>query len=296
MSTLPWQWLAVNDQSALGHQGIATAKVHILGVPRFCANLSFLFPDLPFYDRFDAAAANGFTGVEYAFPYEYDVAEIVRRLRANDLTQVLFNFPAGDFAKGERGFASDPSRVAEFRRGVTDAVRIARELDCVRINCLSGIAIERLDPAIARATLVDNLRFAARELDAIGATVMIEPLNRVETPNFLVGTSAEVLALIAEAGAPNLRLQYDVYHAQRSEGNIIATVRAHIASIGHVQIADSPGRNEPGTGELAYERILPVFDELGYDGWIGLEYRQSRPAPDTFDWIASLRTPEVTAP
>jgi hydroxypyruvate isomerase len=270
--------------------------VHILGVPRFCANLSFLFADLPFYDRIDAAAANGFTGVEYAFPYEYDVAEIRRRLRANGLTQVLFNFPAGDFATGERGFASDPSRVAEFRHGVADAVRIARELDCARINCLCGIAIEGLDPATARTTLVDNLRFAAGELEVVGATAMIEPLNRIETPNFLIGTSAEALALIAQVGAPNLRLQYDIYHAQRSEGNVIATIRAQIGRIGHVQIADSPGRNEPGTGELAYERILPVFDGLGYDGWIGLEYRQSRPAPATFNWIASLRTPEVTAP
>jgi hydroxypyruvate isomerase len=242
------------------------------GVPRFSANLSFLFGDLPFYDRIDAAAANGFRGVEYAFPYEYDVGEIRRRLRAHGLTQALFNFPAGDFAKGERGFASDPSRVDEFQRGVDDAVRIARELDCSRVNCLCGIAIDGLDAATARATLVANLRHAAQALDAIGAT-----------------------ELIAQVGAPNLRLQYDVYHAQRSEGNIIATIRAQIAQIGHVQIADSPGRNEPGTGELAYERILPVFEELGYDGWIGLEYRQSRPAPETFSWIESLTAHEVTA-
>jgi hydroxypyruvate isomerase len=264
-------------------------------VPRFSANLSFLFGDLPFYDRIDAAAANGFSGVEYAFPYEYDIGEIRRRLRALDLTQVLFNFPAGDFGKGERGFASDPSRVDEFRRGVDDAVRIARELDCTRINCLCGIAIEGLDPATARATLIANLRFAALALDTIGATALVEPLNRIDTPGFLIGTSAEALALIEDVGARNLRLQYDVYHAQRSEGNVIATIRAQIGRIGHVQIADSPGRNEPGTGELAYERILPVFDELGYDDWIGLEYRQSRPAPETFSWIASLAPHEVTA-
>ena len=148
---------------------------------------------------------------------------------------------------------------------------------------------------LTRATLVANLRYAAQALDAIGATALVEPLNRIDTPNFLIGTTAEALALIDQVGAPNLRLQYDVYHAQRSEGNVIATIRAQIARIGHVQIADSPGRNEPGTGELAYERILPVFDELGYDGWIGLEYRQSKPAPQTFSWIAPLTAHEVTA-
>jgi hydroxypyruvate isomerase len=273
----------------------ATIGTEGLGVPRFCTNLGFLYQDLPFYDRIDAAAEHGFRGVEYPFPYEYDVGEIRNRLRANGLTQVLFNFPAGDFAKGERGFASDPSRVDEFRRGVADAVRIAGELECARVNCLCGLAIDGLDPATARATLVANLRFAAQALDAIGATALIEPLNRIDTPGFLIGTSAEALALIDEVGATNLRLQYDVYHAQRAEGNVIATIRAQIGRFGHVQIADSPGRNEPGTGELAYERILPVFDELGYDGWIGLEYRQSRPAPETFSWIESLPAHEVTA-
>ena len=264
-------------------------------MPRFSANLSFLFQDLPFYDRFDAAAQNGFRGVEYMSPYDYDVAEIKRRLREHGLTQVLFNLPVGDFAKGERGFATDPERVGEFRAGVATAVTIARELDCTRVNCLAGIAIPGLDPVRARATLVDNVRYAAQALDAIGATLVVEPLNRIDTPGFVIGTTAEALALIDETGAPNFKLQYDVYHAQRAEGNVIATIRAHAARFGHVQIADSPGRNEPGTGELAYERILPVFDEIGYDGWIGLEYRPSRPVPDTFSWIDAFRTHEVAA-
>ncbi|HEX3550930.1 MAG TPA: TIM barrel protein [Candidatus Elarobacter sp.] len=260
---------------------------------RFSANLSFLFGELPFLDRIDAAAANGFRGVEYMSPYEYDVAEIKRRLRANGLEQVLFNLPVGDFAKGERGFASDPARVDEFREGVDDAVDVARELGCTRVNMLVGIAIPGHDGAYARATLVKNARYAARALDAIGATLLVEPLNRIDTPGFLIGTTAEALALIAETGAKNFKLQYDMYHAQRVEGNQIATIRAHAAQIAHVQIADSPGRNEPGTGELAYERILPVLDDVGYEGWIGLEYKPSRPVPQTFDWVASFRTPEV---
>jgi hydroxypyruvate isomerase len=262
---------------------------------RFSANLSFLFQELPFYDRIEAAAANGFRGVEYMAPYDYEVAEIKRRLRAHGLTQVLFNLPAGDFAKGERGFATDPERVGEFRVGVAAAVAIARELECTRVNCLAGIAIPGLDPARARTTLVDNLRYAARALDAIGATLVVEPLNRIDTPGFVIGTTAEALSVIDETGARNFKLQYDVYHAQRSEGNVIATIRAHAARFGHVQIADSPGRNEPGTGELAYERILPVFDEVGYDGWIGAEYRPSRPVPDTFSWMAAFLTQQGAA-
>jgi hydroxypyruvate isomerase len=264
-------------------------------MPRFSANLSFLFQELPFYDRLDAAAANGFRGVEYMSPYDYEVAEIKRRLRANGLTQVLFNLPVGNFAKGERGFASDPERVDEFREGVINAVDIARELDCKRVNLLVGIAIPGRDSAYARATLTKNARYAARALDEIGATLVVEPLNRIDTPGFLIGTTAEALALIADTGASNFKLQYDIYHAQRAEGNIIATIRAHAAQFGHVQLADSPGRNEPGTGELAYERILPALDAAGYDGWVGAEYKPSRPVPETFAWIEALRTHEVAA-
>ncbi len=207
--------------------------------------------------------------------------------------QVLFNLPLGDFAKGDRGIAADPQRVAEFRTGVGDAVRIARELGCTRMNLLAGLAIPGVDAARAHATLVENARYAAGALDTIGATLVVEPLNRIETPGFLIGTTAEALALIAETGARNFKLQYDMYHAQRVEGNQIATIRAHAAQLGHVQIADSPGRNEPGTGELAYERILPVLDEVGYGGWVGLEYRPSRPVPATFDWTRAFRTHEV---
>lgn len=262
-------------------------------MPRFSANLSFLFPDLAFLDRLDAAAENGFRGVEYMSPYEYDVAEIKRRLRAHRLEQVLFNLPVGNFAAGERGYASDPDRVPEFRRGVLDAVAIARELECTRVNCLVGIAVTGLSAGRARETLVANLRHAADGLASIGATLLVEPLNRIETPNFLIGTTAEGLALIAEVARPNFKLQYDCYHAQRVEGNVIATLREHLGIIGHVQIADSPARNEPGTGELAYERILPALDGFGYDGWVGLEYRSSLPVPQTFGWMNTLLHSEI---
>lgn len=264
-------------------------------MPRFSANLSFLYPELPFLDRIDAAAANGFRGVEYMSPYEYDVAEIKRRLRAGGVAQVLFNLPVGDFANGERGYATDPARVKEFRRGVEAAVTIARDLDCTRVNCLTGIAIPGLDPAVARATLVENMRYAASSLAATGVTLVVEPLNRIETPGFVIGTTAEGLALIDETGAPNFGLQYDCYHAQRSEGNIIATLRAQISRIKHVQIADSPARNEPGTGELAYERILPVLDEIGYDGWVGLEYKPSRATAETLSWMRAFTANEVVS-
>ena len=264
-------------------------------MPRFSANLSFLYQEHALPDRIDAAAADGFTGVEYMSPYESDIADLTRRLRAHGIEQVLINLPMGDFAAGERGFASDPSRVDEFKRGVAAAATAARDLGCTRVNCLVGKAIPGVDPATARATLVSNVRYAATALAEHGVQLVVEPLNRIETPGFLIGTSAEGLALIDEAGVPNLALQYDIYHAQRVEGNIIATLRAQIARIGHVQIADSPGRNEPGTGELAYERILPVLDEIGYGGWVGLEYKPSRATSDTFTWMHALRAHEVVS-
>jgi hydroxypyruvate isomerase len=262
---------------------------------RFSANLSFLFQDLDFHDRIDAAAEHGFRGVEYMAPYDHEVGEIARRLRAHGLEQVLFNLPAGDFAAGERGYASDPARIEEFRRGVASALAIARELRCTRVNCLVGKTLPGVAFDLARATLVENLRFAARALAASGVTLVVEPLNRIETPGFIIGTTAEALALIDEVADPNLLLQYDIYHAQRAEGNVIATMRAHAARFGHVQIADSPGRNEPGTGELAYERILPALDATGYGGWVGLEYKSSLPVSRTFAWIDALERERITS-
>ncbi len=259
-------------------------------MPRFSANLSFLFGErATIAERIDAAAGAGFTGVEYMFPYAEDVGALRDRLRAGRLEQVLFNLPAGDFAAGERGIAADPARRDEFARGVADAVRIAGDLRCRRVNCLVGKRLPEVDEQRARAALVGNLRHAAAALAAADVLLVIEPLNRIETPDFFIGTTAEALALIDEVSHPNLALQYDCYHAQRAEGNLIATIRAHAARrFGHVQIADSPDRQEPGTGEIAYERVLHALDASGYTGWVGLEYKPAARTEDGLDWIERL--------
>jgi hydroxypyruvate isomerase len=257
-------------------------------IDRFSANLGFLFTELPMLERFAAAASAGFGGVEYMAPYDYDVATLRAQLREHGLQQVLFNLPAGDFAAGERGYAVDPGRVDEFRAGVAAAKAIAGELGCTRINCLVGKAVPDVPAERQRATLIENLRFAAAELGGAGITLLVEPLNRIETPGFFIGTSAEGLALLDAIGSEHARLQFDCYHAQRVEGNILDTLAKHLDRIGHVQIADSPARHEPGTGELAYERILPTLMALGYDGWVGLEYKPSSTTLASLDWIARL--------
>jgi hydroxypyruvate isomerase len=255
-------------------------------MPKLSANLSFLFGELPtIAERVAAAAECGFRGIEYMFPYGEDIGVRKAQLRELGLEQVLFNLPAGDFAAGERGIATDPSRVDEFRRGVAQAAFIAPELGCKRVNCLVGIAPTGVAPETLWTTLVANLQHAADALAAHNVTLLAEPLNRIETPGFFIGTTEEWLTLRQAVDRPNFMLQYDCYHAQRAEGNLMATVRANLGLIGHVQIADSPGRNEPGTGELAYERILPFFDALGYDGWIGLEYKPSTTTRESLRWF-----------
>jgi hydroxypyruvate isomerase len=258
-------------------------------MPKLSANLSLLFCELStIEERVAAAAEYGFRGVEYMFPYGEEIGARKAQLRALGVEQVLFNLPAGDFASGERGIAVDPGRVEEFRRGVLDAVRIAPELGCKRVNCLVGKALPDLDRATQQSTLVANLRFAADALRPVGVTLLVEPLNRIETPGFSLGTSAEALALLAFVGRPNFQLLYDCYQAQRAEGNVMATVQANLEAIGHIQIADSPARHEPGTGELAYGRILPFFDAIGYRGWVGLEYKPSTTTSESLTWIGSL--------
>jgi hydroxypyruvate isomerase len=257
-------------------------------MPRFAANLTMLFNELPFLDRFEAARDAGFKGVEYLFPYAFEKEALAERLQQFGLTQVLHNLPAGDWEKGERGIAVLPGREAEFREGVARAIEYAKVLNCRQVNCLVGIAPAGVDAGTLRRTVVENLRYAATQLKQAGIKLLIEPINTYDIPGFYLNTTKQALDLIESVGADNLFVQYDVYHAQRTEGELAKTIEKNLARIAHIQVADNPGRNEPGTGEINYPWLFTHLDRIGYDGWIGCEYK---PAFDTragLDWIAKL--------
>lgn len=245
-------------------------------MPRFAANLSMLFTDAPFLDRFERAARAGFDAVEFLFPYDFPTAEIQARLKGNGLKLVLHNLPAGDWAAGERGIAILPDRVDEFREGVARAIETATALGVGQLNCLAGKAPLGAGDALLRSTLAANLRYAATELRRAGLKLLVEPINTWDIPGFFLSRTAQALALIDEvrnaADVDNLFLQYDVYHAQRMEGEIVGTLTRHLPQIAHVQIADNPGRHEPGTGEIAWDFVFAQLDTLGYAGWVGCEY------------------------
>lgn len=246
-------------------------------MPRFLANLSMLFTELPFLERFAAARQAGFQVVEVQFPYAYALADIRHALDDAGLSLYLINLPAGDWSGGDRGIAADPARVAEFREGVAQALAYADALGVRRLNCLAG---RRVAAGFAAQwqTLLNNVRHAATQLRTLDATLLVEPVNRRDIPDFFLGTSAEALRLLAEAAEPNLALQYDVYHMQRSEGELVETLRANLSRIGHIQIADAPSRHQPGTGEINFRYLLNELDRMGYGGYVSLEYV---PSPDT---------------
>ena len=257
---------------------------------KFAANLSFLFADAPFLDRFSRAAAAGFKGVEYMFPYAWDKAEIAERLQANGLEQVLFNLPAGDWEKGERGIGCHPDRVEEFRAGVATALDYALALGCKRLNCLAGIAPAGVAEAELRATFIANLRWAQAQLAPHGIRLLAEPINsRVDMPGFWLDTPSKGLAVLAEAGVGEL--QYDLYHAQIMEGDLTRFLEKHLGRIGHLQIADNPGRHEPGTGEIHYSYLFRRLEELAYPGWIGCEYKPLAGTEAGLDWMAAFTAP-----
>ena len=258
-------------------------------MPRFAANLSMLFTEVPFLDRFECAARAGFASVEFLFPYPFATADIKARLEANGLQIVLHNLPAGDWDAGERGIACLPNRVAEFRAGVAQAVEVGTALGVPQINCLAGKAPADVDDALLRQTLVENLRFAAAELKKAGIKLLIEPINNFDIPGFWLNKTDKALGLMDEVGSDNLFLQYDIYHAQRYEGELAATLHKHLARIAHIQVADNPGRNEPGTGEINYSFLFAHLDRIGYKGWIGCEYKPATTTEAGLGWLEEAR-------
>ena len=254
-------------------------------MPQFCANLTLLFNEHEFLDRFEAAAQAGFRGVEYLFPYPYPKEQLAERLARHRLTQVLHNLPAGDWAQGERGIACLPDRVGEFQEGVGRAIDYARALGCTRVNCLVGIAPRDVAPDKVRETVVANLRFAAARLKAAGIALLIEPCNTRDIPGFYLNRTEQAVGIIGEVGSDNLFLQYDIYHMQVMEGDLAPTIERQFARIAHIQLADHPGRHEPGTGEINYPFLFRFIDGLGYKGWIGCEYRPKTTTIEGLGWL-----------
>lgn len=259
-------------------------------MPKFSANLTFLYNELPFLDRFAAARRSGFKGVEFMSPYEQAKGDLIARLRDNGLTQVLHNLPAGDWGAGERGIAIFPDRVEEFRRGVAQAIDYASALGCGQVNCLAGLAPAGADNNLLRKTLVDNLAFAARELAKEKIKLLIEPINTRDMPGFFLTHTIQAARLIDEVGSDNLFIQYDAYHMQIMEGDLARTVEANLPRIAHIQLADNPGRHEPGTGEINYPFLFGHLDRIGYSGWIGCEYKPLTSTEAGLGWMEPYRS------
>ncbi|WP_211443338.1 hydroxypyruvate isomerase [Collimonas humicola] len=254
---------------------------------KLAANLTMLFTELPFLERFDAAAKAGFKGVEFLFPYAFRAEQIADKLATNGLELVLHNLPAGNWEAGERGIACHPDRVSEFQQGVDDAIRYAKVLGVRQLNCLVGIVPVGVSSELAQATVVSNLKFAADKLQAAGIRLLIEPINSFDIPGFFLTGTRQALDLIKATGSGNLFVQYDIYHMQRMEGELANTIKANLAQIKHVQLADNPGRFEPGTGEINYRYLFKFLEEIGYDGWIGCEYKPKAGTVEGLGWRAA---------
>lgn len=264
-------------------------------MPKFAANLTVLFTELPFLDRFDAACRAGFTGVEYLFPYEFHADGLLSRLRRFGLRQVLHNLPAGDWAAGERGIACLPGREQEFRDGVDRAIRYATTLGCGQVNCLAGIAPANLPETALQDTLIENLRYAESRLAEEGISLLIEPVNTRDIPGFYLNRTAQARRIIESGGLTNTYIQYDVYHMQIMEGDLARTIAANLDLIRHIQIADNPGRNEPGTGEINYDFLFRHLDGVGYDGWVGCEYKPLGHTMDGLAWRPAVSPAKAVA-
>lgn len=255
-------------------------------MPKFAANLTMLFNELPFLDRFAAAKAAGFSGVEYLFPYDFEKAVLRENLQQYGLTQVLHNLPAGNWAAGERGIAVLPDRVDEFRDGVRRSIDYAKALDCRQVNCLAGVAPAGADASELNEVLLKNLRFAADALSRERIRLLIEPINTLDIPGFFLNRTEQAAQIVSDVQSDNLFIQYDIYHMQVMEGDIARTLQKHLARIAHVQLADNPGRNEPGTGEINYPFLFRHLDQIGYRGWIGCEYKPRNSTVEGLGWHA----------
>ena len=248
-----------------------------------------LFNEVPFLQRFAAAKQAGFEAVEYAFPYAYDKNELEQALVTNGLRQVLHNLPPGNWDAGERGFACHPGREAEFRESVHRGIEYAQALRCPQVNCLAGKLPDGVDRGEARACFVANLQYAGAQLKSVGIRLLIEPINSYDMPGFFLNTTAQAVEILDSVGGDNLRVQYDIYHAQRMEGELAATMQKHLSRIGHMQLADNPGRHEPGTGEINYAFLFKHLDAIGYQGWIGCEYKPVGNTAAGLGWLKNLQ-------
>lgn len=254
-------------------------------MPKFAANLSLMYNEHPFLDRFTAAAADGFRGVEFLFPYDFSATEIRQCLQEAGVQQVLFNCPPGDWDKGERGVAALPGREAEFKQSVDLALEYANILGNSRLHVMAGLVEPHGDRERHRATYLQNLAYAAGKAAACGITVLIEPINPRDMPGYFLNRQDEAQAICREVGADNLKVQFDFYHCQIVEGDLASKLRRDLASIGHMQIAGVPDRHEPDIGEVHYPYLFDLVDQLGYDGWIGCEYRPKAATSDGLGWL-----------
>jgi len=251
---------------------------------KFAANLTMLFTELPFLQRFQAAAEANFQGVEFLFPYAFSKREIAEQLNNYGLKLVLHNLPAGNWDKGERGIACHPDRIVEFESGIEQAIDYAAALEVDQLNCLAGIVPAGISNELAHATMVRNLKYAADRLQSAQVRLLIEPINTVDIPGFFLSHSKQAAQLIREVGSDNLFMQYDVYHMQRMEGELINTIKNNLPLIKHIQLADNPGRAEPGTGEINYRNLFKSLEAIGYDGWIGCEYKPASGTIEGLHW------------
>ena len=257
-------------------------------MPKFAANLTMLFNESPFMERFEKAAKSGFQAVEFLFPYAFPAEEIKQKLDQNKLQLVLHNLPAGDWDAGERGIACLPNRVSEFRVGVAKAIDYAKVLGVKQLNCLAGKVPDSVALNEIHKTFVENLRYAASELKKENIRLLIEPINIFDIPGFYLSRTQQALEILNEVGSDNLYIQYDIYHAQRMEGEISKSIEINLSKISHIQLADNPGRNEPGTGEINYAYLFKFIDRIGYKGWIGCEYKPAANTEAGLGWIKEL--------